>query len=174
MPHIHTDHGQHDLTVSAFIVRTDMGEPRLMLHWHKKLNAYLQFGGHVELHENPWQALEHELLEETGYSLNELRLLQPPSRLRATMSGSVLHPQPVCVNTHPIGPDHFHIDMDYVFVADAPPSGSVGQGESTDFVYATQQDVRSDKQKYGGVREIGLFIFEECLQNWEQVEPTKN
>ena len=65
MPHIHTKPGQHDHTVSAFIVRLDGKQPRILLHRHKKSGVYMQFGGHIELHENPWQAISHELLEES-------------------------------------------------------------------------------------------------------------
>lgn len=53
MPHIHTEPGQHDHTASAYIVRLDEAEPALILHRHKILGQYLQFGGHVELDENP-------------------------------------------------------------------------------------------------------------------------
>lgn len=82
MAHIHTNPGEHDLTASAFIVRDDFEEPRLLLHMHKKLHILLQPGGHVELNENPWQAIEHELREETGYTFDELEVLQPKDRLR--------------------------------------------------------------------------------------------
>jgi len=63
MAHIHTQPGQHDHTASAYIVRTDFDEPKIMLHLHRKIGKYLQFGGHVELHETPWQAVVHELRE---------------------------------------------------------------------------------------------------------------
>ncbi len=32
----------------------------------------MQVGGHIELDETPWQAVEHELREESGYTLAEL------------------------------------------------------------------------------------------------------
>lgn len=70
MPHIHTEPGQHDLTVSAYIVRMDLPEPAIILHKHRKLNKWLQFGGHVEPHENPWQAVQREIREESGYELS--------------------------------------------------------------------------------------------------------
>ena len=71
MPHIHTLPGEHDATASAYIVRTDLGEPAIMLHRHKKLDTMLQFGGHVELHENPLEAIAHELREESGYDFRQ-------------------------------------------------------------------------------------------------------
>ena len=52
MGHIHTDPGQHDLTVSAFIVRESDGRPLLLVHRHKSLALLLQPGGHVELDEH--------------------------------------------------------------------------------------------------------------------------
>jgi 8-oxo-dGTP pyrophosphatase MutT (NUDIX family) len=58
MPHIHE---KYDFTVSAMIMHHS--EPKLGLHFHKKLRKWLQAGGHIELHEDPLQALEHELLE---------------------------------------------------------------------------------------------------------------
>jgi hypothetical protein len=49
MAHIHTEPGQHDFTASAFIIRLDRlderGQPKLLLHKHKKLHKLLQFGG---------------------------------------------------------------------------------------------------------------------------------
>lgn len=76
MAHIHTGLGQHDLTVSAFIVRGAPDGPRLLLHRHKKLALVLQPGGHVELAENPWAAIIREIAEETGYSATQLVVLQ--------------------------------------------------------------------------------------------------
>jgi 8-oxo-dGTP pyrophosphatase MutT (NUDIX family) len=56
MPHIHTGPGEHDHTASAVIIRNESDGPKVLLHLHKKLNRLLQPGGHVELHETPWQA----------------------------------------------------------------------------------------------------------------------
>ena len=58
MAHIHNEPGQHDLTVSAFIINvSDKENPKILLCRHKKLGKLLQPGGHVELDENPWQAV---------------------------------------------------------------------------------------------------------------------
>src|SRR3954465_16018556 len=94
MPHIHTEPGQHDHTVSAYIFRTDFSEPKVMLHLHKKHGTYMQFGGHIELNENPWQAITHELREEAGYELDELFILQPHQRLMHLSRGAIAHLQP--------------------------------------------------------------------------------
>ncbi len=96
---------------SALIARTGGVEPELILHKHKLLNKYLQFGGHVELDENPWQAIIHEVAEESGYSMDQLRVLQPVSRLRK-VNGVAAHPYPVSLLTHKFGElDHYHTDI---------------------------------------------------------------
>ena len=77
MPHIHTEKGQHDHTASAFTLKHDIkkNEFRILLHMHKKYGKLLQPGGHIELHESPWEAILHELVEETGYLAKEMKVL---------------------------------------------------------------------------------------------------
>src|ERR1035437_9256827 len=98
MAHIHTNPGEHDQTASAFIVRTDKAEPELLLHVHKILGVLLQPGGHVELDENPWNAICHEIVEETGFDLGQLMILQPKLRIDS-IEGAILHPVPLVHNT---------------------------------------------------------------------------
>src|SRR5690349_16040516 len=94
MSHIHTEFGQHDHTVSAYVIRTDFEEPKLMLHLHRKFGRYAQFGGHIELNETPWQAIAHELEEESGYMLDNVQILQPSKRLSSVVS-AVVHPHAI-------------------------------------------------------------------------------
>jgi hypothetical protein len=171
LSHIHTGKGEHDLTASAFIIRTDFTEPKIMLHMHKKLGKYMQFGGHVELNENPWQALIHETVEESGYEIGQLKLLQPKDRIKK-LTGSIAHPLPLCINTHPFKDNtHFHIDIEYTFVTDQKPLHEVGVEESHDFVYLTRDEIvkLSSDKIFENFREIVLFIFDVCLPKWEQV-----
>lgn len=175
MAHIHTDHGQHDHTASAFIIRTDFDEPKLMLHLHKKLGVYLQFGGHIELDENPWQAVCHELLEESGYDMDQLKILQPKERIKKLGYDDVIvHPVPVCHNTHAFDKQrsHFHIDLGYGFVASEPPKHKIGQNESADIRYVSRSELENmpESEMYRNIVTIGLFIFDTCLPKWEQVD----
>ena len=39
---------------------------RVLLHWHPKIKAFLPPGGHVEINEDPVQAVLREVKEETG------------------------------------------------------------------------------------------------------------
>ena len=172
MPHIHTELGQHDLVVSAFIIRTDGPEPRAVLHLHKKLNRWMQFGGHVELNETPWQAIAHELREETGYELDQLKLLQPKLRIEQ-VDGAQLHPIPVCINTHPIPDNHFHTDLEYAFVTDQPPRFAPDDGESTHIKLMSSADIRGmhAEQATSNSNVVFLQIIEKFLHEWEAVDP---
>lgn len=176
MAHIHTDHGQHDHTASGFIIRTDFDEPKLVLHKHKKLGVYLQFGGHVELDENPWQAVCHELLEESGYEMSQLKILQPKDRIKELNDSVALHPVSVCHNTHAFDElgEHFHTDSAYAFVADGAPMNAADEGESDEVRYVTRDELArmGRTETYENIVTIGLFIFDACLPKWEQVTAT--
>jgi 8-oxo-dGTP pyrophosphatase MutT (NUDIX family) len=173
MPHIHTKPGQHDHTASGFIIRTDFNEPKAMLHWHKKLNTWLQFGGHIELHETPWQAVAHELEEESGYTLNQLQILQPKQRITKVDSATI-HPIPCCFNTHDFDGtgNHFHTDHMYAFITDQEPSLPLAANESDEIKLFTREELQNleTKEVFENVKDIGLFIFDEILPNWEVVD----
>lgn len=174
MPHLHTNPGEHDLTASAFVVRDDFSEPRLLLHSHKLLNVLLQPGGHVELQENPWQAVEHELREEAGYTLNELEILQPKQRL-LSLTGIELHPTPVAITTHNFNPEgtHKHTDIAFAFLAHGAPSRAPEEGESKDLRWMSSQQLdRLDTSEiFDNVREIGQYVLKQVYSDWERVKP---
>src|SRR3954466_7704978 len=83
MPHIHHEPGQHDFTTSAFIVRTDRSEPQAVLHEHRKIGKLLQFGGHIELTESPWQALLREVRENPATLRSSCASFSRPAVLRS-------------------------------------------------------------------------------------------
>lgn len=132
----------------------------------------MQFGGHVELDETPWQAVTHELLEESGYSMDQVQILQPHHRIRE-LTGAVIHPQPVSYSTHPFGQgiDHFHTDTAYAVITDEAPQQQPEEGESAKTKLLTRDELvaLSSHEIPENVREIALFIFDDCLKNWEAV-----
>lgn len=170
MPHIHTDKNQHDLTVTAYIVRVDTTEPKVLLHMHRKFNVLLPVGGHVELSETPWQAIAHELTEESGYALDQLDILQPVSRIKK-MPKVVLNPYPLSMNTHNIPTNHFHTDVEYAFVANSDPIHNVSEGESLDLQWLTRDELikLSSASIFDNSRAIYKFILDEALNSWERV-----
>lgn len=173
MPHIHTDSGGHDHTVSAYIIRLDFDEPKLVLHLHKKIGTYLNFGGHIEINENPWQAISHEILEESGYGMDQLKILQPKNRIK-NISGNIVHPIPLTYGTHDISEiaqsSHFHTDTSFVFITGESPAHKISEGESTDILTIGLEEVmsRNDIKQY--IKEVFSYIINEVLPNWEALD----
>lgn len=99
----------------------------------------MQVGGHIELDETPWQAINHELAEESGYSLDELEVLQYTAG-RVVEAANVQHPTPFLVNTHTVGNKHFHSDLCYGFVAMGLPIHKVATNESLDLRWLTREE----------------------------------
>ncbi|NMD23548.1 MAG: NUDIX domain-containing protein, partial [Actinobacteria bacterium] len=83
------------VTASAIVVTDD--RRRVLLHLHKRMNMWLQPGGHIDAGELPWSAALREACEETGLPAQLVgpagedgpQLLHvepplPPHRLQAT------------------------------------------------------------------------------------------
>lgn len=167
MAHIHTAAGQHDSTVSAFLVNSETN--RLLLHRHRKLGILLQPGGHIELNEHPWQTMVHELEEETGYALDELEVLQSAPAIPGLIE--TVHPIPLAYRSHdfPVAPEqHFHTDAAFGFVVDHLPVNLPHEGESQELFWldADELEAVADDMIPPDVRTIGLHL----LKNWSSYE----
>ena len=108
MAHIHE---LYDFTVSAFILHPT--KPQILLLKHLKLGKWLQPGGHVELHENPLQALTHELEEEAGLSANDYTIIELAEGPK-TYGNNTSFPLPFYFNEHTFNETHKHIDICYL------------------------------------------------------------
>jgi 8-oxo-dGTP diphosphatase len=173
MPHINTGPGEGDPTVSAYIIRTDTPKPSLLLHVHRKIGMYMQYGGHVDPPQQPWKALVDEIVQESGYDLSQLMLLQPKPRM-SRLYDAVVHPVPFVYNSHPFpGLDHFHSDLAYAFVTDQAPNGLPEAGESNDSRLFTSDELVAIPagRIVENVREIGLFVLREYIAAAERVDP---
>jgi 8-oxo-dGTP pyrophosphatase MutT (NUDIX family) len=173
MAHIHTMPGQHDTTVTLYIVRHFGKEWKALLHMHRKLQRLLPVGGHVELHETPWQAAVHELREEAGYEMGDLQILQPKVRMKS-LSGIALHPAPVQSNTHDITDNHFHTDLTYALIASSEPTITIAANESHDARWLSRQAIEQlgANEIYQNSRETYLFVLDTLLEHWEAVPTT--
>lgn len=175
MPHIHTAPGQHDLVVSAFIIRLDQGEPKVLLHMHRKHHVLMQIGGHMELDETPWQAIAHELREECGYKLEDLQVLQPDAE-PVEIDNVVTHPTPVLACTYKMPDEHFHSDLSWAFVTDRDPAENIGAGESSDIRWLSLAELREQASKglaAKDVAEIYGLIVSRYLRTWHRIPASK-
>ncbi len=157
MPHIHTKPNQHDMTISAYIIRREDDEWKCLVHFHKKMEKLMQIGGHIELDETPWQAVAHELEEESGYTLGELNVIQHTADMTEE-HGSTMHPTPFTMNTHNVGNDHYHSDLCYGFVARQLPQQLVSGDESTDLRWMTLDEMAQGVDADEVLKDV-LFIY---------------
>lgn len=105
MAHIHKD---IDFVVSFFVVFKD----KVLLIRHKKLNAWLCPGGHIELQEDPEQALFRELGEETGLTASDVEVLGTKPDFLDGESFKTLY-APAYLDIHHFNKSHRHIGMEY-------------------------------------------------------------
>jgi len=156
MPHIHE---LYDFTVSAYIL--DPTKSKLLLHKHKKLNSWLQPGGHIDLSEDPEEALWKEIKEETGIKKADLTLLMQPDQPKPRGSKNV--PIPFNFNVHPFDDtNHKHIDLAYLILANTIEF-SPAEGESTELRWCDREEVQrlhSNGVMYDGTLGICNWIFD--------------
>jgi len=111
----------HHITASTFVV----SERGVILHLHRKLQIWVQPGGHVDAGESTLQAALRETLEETGLAA---RHCDPPN---------LFH-----VDVHPGPRGHTHYDLRYILLS-APNDPSPPEGESPEvywFDFAVAQE----------------------------------
>ena len=97
---------------------------RLLLHHHRRLNRWLQMGGHVEGDESPALAALREGSEESG--LSDLRLA-------AGIFDLDIHAIPAAKGE----PQHDHFDVRYVARTGAPEAIAIDRAESNDLAWVT-------------------------------------
>ena len=116
------------LTGSAWIVNQDKSKA-LLIH-HKKLNRWLQPGGHTEAEDdNIFQAAYREALEETG--------LKSIKALDEAIYDIDIHMIPAIGDM----PAHEHFDIRYIFVADEKETLEVSE-ESNDLKWFSKVEIR--------------------------------
>ena len=96
-----------DFTATTFVVR----DASTLLLWHKKMQAWLPPGGHINPDELPEDAALREVLEETNLKVELCGEQEQWGPVR------VLH-TPVCILLEDIEPGHQHIDLIYFARAD--------------------------------------------------------
>lgn len=101
MPHIHE---LYDFTITAYIVFDD----RVLLVHHPKYGKWIPVGGHIELNEDPEEALQREIAEETGLDFDVIG--ERPSIESPEVKFLIT---PAYVDVHEANPPHKHISFIY-------------------------------------------------------------
>ena len=94
-------------TATAFVVDGS----RTLLHWHRRLQQWMPPGGHIELNEDPVQAVLREVHEETGITAEVI-----PTTAALPFDYPEQLPVPYTILVEDIpgpGEPHRHIDMIY-------------------------------------------------------------
>lgn len=158
MPHIHTDDGQYDYTASGYIVHNDT----ILLIKHKKLPIWTPPSGHIELHQNPIQAMYMEIEEEAGISESDLTLIETHNESRdfrrVTSVGKPSNriPIPFDLDEHHYGDlDHGHIDFGYILTSTTDVV-KPGPGESQEYKWFTADELET-------FQDTNTTIIDRCL-----------
>lgn len=128
MAHIHK---LIDFTVVVYIVHNN----RVLLVDHKEHNMWLPVGGHVELDEDPEQALFREITEECGL---RAELLSP--RPNYNVKGVKALPTPEYLDIHDINDTHKHISLAY-FATSKSDKIQLNTSEHHDIRWFTKEDL---------------------------------
>ena len=129
MPHIHE---LIDFTVGIFIVH----DSKVLLIKHKKLNKWLAIGGHIELNEDPDEALFREVKEECGLEIKVLN-----NRPAVKSEGVKFLYAPSFLNIHKITETHRHIVL--VYFAEAESDKFVfNKEEHNDIKWFSEEDLK--------------------------------
>jgi 8-oxo-dGTP pyrophosphatase MutT (NUDIX family) len=120
------------VTASAIVV----GPRGVLLHRHKRLGLWLQFGGHVEPGEDMAAAALREAEEEAG-----LVLAHPSAG-----------PRIVHVDVHPGGRGHTHLDVRYLLGAqDGDPRPAPGESQDVRWFGWDEAIATADLGLHGGL-----------------------
>jgi 8-oxo-dGTP pyrophosphatase MutT (NUDIX family) len=131
MPHIHE---KIDLTATAFVVYKD----KVLLRLHDKYHVWLGVGGHVELDEDPTQAVVREVKEEVGLDVvligDAINNFIPAEGAREIMP-------PTFMNIHYVNATHQHLDL--IYFATTKSDHVVPEGPNEEWKWATKEDLQT-------------------------------
>ena len=122
MAHVHE---KIDFTVAVMIVYKD----KVLLRMHDKYHTWLTPGGHIELDEDPIQAVIREAKEESGLGIT---LWSGNKKLEMDNERGLELIPPVGLNRHHASPEHEHVNFMYLATTDndtlAPAEGEQQDG----------------------------------------------
>src|SRR3989344_3624969 len=145
MPHIHD---LIDFTVNVFITYQN----KVLLIFHKKHNMWLQIGGHIELNEDPDEALFREVKEECGL---EIEIIGARPNFESPGVKSLY--APAFVNIHDINETHKHTALVY-FAKATSDKVILSEREHNDIRWFSKEDL--DKPEFNVNKAVAFYAKE--------------
>lgn len=130
-------HDKIDFVVNAFVVYQD----RVLLINHKKLNMWLPVGGHIELDEDPEEAVRREVKEESGLQIKILG--SKPALKEAGLHTKSLF-VPSYMDIHDYDDNHRHIAFHY-FAVTQTDKVKLAKGEHNSIRWFKQSELGDPK-----------------------------
>jgi ADP-ribose pyrophosphatase YjhB (NUDIX family) len=145
MPHINE---LIDFTVSAFIGHNN----KVLLVFHKKLKRWLPVGGHIELDEDPEQALFREISEECGL---QVEILASKPEFKDKGRKALLTPN--YLDIHDISETHKHVGLTY-FAKAKSNEAKLAPEEHDDIKWFSEADL--DNPEFAITDDIKFYALE--------------
>lgn len=149
---------ERQFTASALVIK----ENKVLLIYHKKLQTWLQPGGHLDPNETPPEAAIRETFEETGLHIE----LIPQENLWVDLSNAKSFERPyLClleeIPAHKEVPAHQHMDMIYLA---RPINGTEKENHTeTDgmrwFSLEEIEKLEIDREIFGEVKSLAIKIL---------------
>jgi len=136
MPHIHE---KIDFTAEALIVHND----KILLRMHDKYYLWLGVGGHIELDEDPIEAVIREAKEEVGL---DIAIFDTVEEVRETPTYRELVP-PEFLNRHRVSDTHEHVTMAWIATSDTDQILASETEKSDDIKWFAYEEL--DDPSYG-------------------------
>ena len=137
MPHLHE---KIDFTVSVYVVCKN----KVLLRKHEKYGGWFGPGGHIELDENPVEAVLRETKEEVGL---DIKLIPPHPIPNSKDEGRELIP-PWFMNIHYINETHQHNDLIYIAVSETDKV--VPEKEGDEWRWLTLEEIEKNNLECEG------------------------
>jgi ADP-ribose pyrophosphatase YjhB (NUDIX family) len=156
MPHLHE---KIDFTASAYIVYKNT----VLLRKHDKYNVWLDVGGHIELDEDPNQAVVREVKEEVGLDVS----LVGSARTFPDADGEIELVAPRFLNRHHTSPSHEHIDFVYFVTSKTDIiTPAEGHEKSAEIKWFTKEELLDPSLEiWSRVRDYALTALRETKQD---------